>query len=333
MMSTVRGVALLGFKAFATSQGIDPVSALAEVDLPEDPLNAQISGAQFNALVQLCALRSSNPLFGLQLGLHQGTQSLGTLLYAMRNAANVGESLNLLTRYFHIHSDGALVRLERRGGSALLVYEVIDGTLASVHQTVELAMGVAACLLRELLGYAWKPRALMLRHSAPASRIAYRTLLGVPPRFDSTVNAWVFDESLLARPLGATDVRCQLLAQQQIDELARVTLQELPSYVQKRLRNELANGPVTLRDMAKYMMISPRTLQRYLRAQNTRFQELLDETRQTMAARYLCDSSISLTQLAGMLGYADLSTFSRAFTRWNGVSPQKWKQRMQQTLG
>ncbi|UVL43525.1 helix-turn-helix domain-containing protein [Pseudomonas sp. B21-040] len=60
--------------------------------------------------------------------------------------------------------------------------------------------------------------------------------------------------------------------------------------------------------------------------QGTGFQELLDDTRQAMAARYLSDSSISLTQLASLLGYADLSTFSRAFTRWNGISPQKWKQ-------
>ncbi|WP_204123822.1 AraC family transcriptional regulator [Pseudomonas sp. 008] len=331
MMSTVRGTALLGFKEFSVSQGIDPDSALAEVHLPEDPLNAQLSGAQFNALVELCAVRSNNPLFGLQFGLRQGTQSLGTLLYAMRSTAHVGEALNLLTRYFHIHSDGALVRLERQAGSALLLYEVTDGTLVSVRQTVELAMGIAACLLRELLGHAWKPRALMLRHCAPANRIAYRALLGVPPRFDSPFNAWVFDESLLAIPLEATDTRCQQLAQQHIDELARVTLQELPSYVQKRLRNELANGPVTLRDMAVYMMISPRTLQRYLRAQGTRFQELLDDTRQAMAARYLCDSSINLTQLGSLLGYADLSTFSRAFTRWYGISPQKWKQRMQHT--
>ena len=73
-------------------------------------------------------------------------------------------------------------------------------------------------------------------------------------------------------------------------------------------------------------MISPRTLQRYLMTQGTGFQELLDDTRQAMAARYLSDSSISLTQLASLLGYADPSTFSRAFTRWNGISPQKWKQ-------
>lgn len=89
-------------------------------------------------------MRSNNPLFGLQLDLHQGTQSLGTLLYAMRCTGNVGEALNLLMRYFHVHSDGAQVHLERQAGSALLLYEVINGELISVRQTVELAVGVGA---------------------------------------------------------------------------------------------------------------------------------------------------------------------------------------------
>ncbi|MCO8312949.1 AraC family transcriptional regulator [Pseudomonas mandelii] len=331
MTSTVRGAALLGFKEFAGSLGIDPDLALAEVHLPANPLNGQLSGAQFNALVELCAVRSNNPLFGLRFGLRQGAQGLGPLLYAMRSTGNVGDALTLLTRYFHVHSDGAQVRLERQAGSALLLYEITDGELTSVRQTVELAMGVAACLLHELMGHAWKPRGLMLRHCAAVNRGAYRALLGVLPRFDSPVNAWVFDESLLAISLGPTNVRCQQLAQQHIDELARVTLQELPSYVQKLLRSRLASGQVTIRQVAEHMMISPRTLQRYLLAQGTGFQELLDNTRQAMATRYIHDSSISLTQLASLLGYADMSAFSRAFTRWNGISPQKWKQRLHQT--
>ncbi|GBL58049.1 hypothetical protein PCLA_09f0111 [Pseudomonas citronellolis] len=39
---------------------------------------------------------------------------------------------------------------------------------------------------------------------------------------------------------------------------------------------------------------------------------------------------MSLTQLSELLGYSDLSAFSRAFTRWNGMSPQKWKQHHRQ---
>lgn len=333
MTSTVRGTALLGFSEFASSRGVDPDWALAEARLPATPLPGQLSGLQFNALIELCAARANDPLFGLRFGLCQGPQGLGPLLYAMRGTANLGEALKLLTRYFHVHSDGAHVRLERQSGSALLLYDVTDGDLASVRQTVELAMGVAAHLLHDLLGHAWKPRALMLRHHAAADRGAYRALLGVLPRFDSPVNAWVFDESLLATPLGPTDARCQQLVQQHIDELARITLQELPSYVQKLLRGRLANGQVTLQQVAEYLMISPRTLQRYLLAQGTGFQELLDKTRQATAVRYLRDSSISLTQLAGLLGYSDLSAFSRAFHRWNGMSPQQWKRRLQSPDG
>jgi len=330
MTSTVRSSALLGFNEFVSSLGFDPYSALAEVHLPADPLPEKLSGAQFNALIELCAERTNNPLFGLEFGLRQGPQGLGLLLLAMRGADNVGEALTLLTRYFHVHSDGVLVRLERQAGSALLVYEVTDGDLDSVRHTVELAMGVGARLLHELLGHAWKPRDLMLHHCAAATRGAYRALLGVLPRFESPINAWVFDEVLLAKTLGPTDARCQQLAQQHIDELARVTLEELPYYVQTLLRSRLASGQVTVRQVAEHMMISTRTLQRYLQAQGTGFQKLLNNTRQAMAARYICDSSISLTQLANLLGYAELSAFSRAFTRWNGISPQKWKQRMHQ---
>jgi AraC-like DNA-binding protein len=171
---------------------------------------------------------------------------------------------------------------------------------------------------------------LLLRHPAAEALGTYRRLLGVTPRFGSPVNAWIFDDALLETPLGATDERFQQLAQRHIDELARVTLQELPAYVQALLRNRLPNGQVTIEQVAGHMKLSPRTLQRYLQAEGTGFQALLDRTRQAMATRHICDSSISLTQLAELLGYADLSAFSRAFTRWNGVSPQKWKQRYQQ---
>lgn len=325
MTSFVHGIALLGFEDFALAQGLDPHATLTELGLPSDDQDGVISGVQFNALLELCARRSANPLFGLQFGLQQGAQALGNLWYAIQNAGLMGEALHALMKYFHVHSSGAELQLERHGGYARLLYEVTDGEAHSVSQTVELAMGISAHLLQSLLQHAWKPRGLLLRHSPGAEPGTYRRLLGVTPRFDSPVNAWVFDETLLDIPLSAADKRLCQLAQSHLEELARITLQELPSYVQKLLRTWLPSGQVTIEQVAEHMKLSPRSLQRYLRAENTSFQALLDDTRQALAARYLRDSSLSLTQLAGLLGYADLSTFSRAFSRWNGISPQKWK--------
>lgn len=330
MTSFVRGVALLGFDEFATSQGLDPHSVLAEVELPYDDLDGLISGAKFSALLELCAKRSKNPLFGLQFGLHQGPQCLGSLLYLTQSASTVGDALKALTEYFHVHSSGAEVHLEQQGGSAQLLYDVTDGEAASVRQTVELAMGVGAQLIQSLLGHPWRPHRLLMRHPAGTTLGAYKTLLGITPRFDSPINAWIFDASLLETSLSATDERLQQLIKHHNDELAQITLQELPSHVRKILRNRLPNGNVTIGQVAKELMISPRSLQRYLQAEGTGFQELLDKTRQSMAKRYICDSSINLTQLSGLLGYANLGAFSRAFTRWNGMSPQKWKQRYDQ---
>jgi AraC-like DNA-binding protein len=282
-------------------------------------------------LLELCAQRSRNPLFGLQFGLQQGSQALGNLLYVIQSARTVGDALKVLTRYFHVHSSGAELHLERHADSARLLYEVVEGDAASVRQTVELAVGIGAQLMQSLLGHPWRPSGLLLRHPSGKRTGAYRRLLGVTPRFDSPVNAWIFDAALLETPLSATDERFQQLARRQVEELARLTLHEVPPYVQKLLRYLLPSGQVSVEQVAGQMDISPRSLQRYLRAEGTGFQVLLDKTRQALAARYICDSSISLTQIAGLLGYADLSTFSRAFSRWNGVSPQKWKQRQQQS--
>lgn len=331
MTSFVRGIALLGFDEFAISQGLDSQVVLAEVGLPADDLDGLISGVKFTALLELCARRSGNPLFGLQLGLQQGSQALGGLLYLIQSTSIVGDALQALVQYFHVHSNGAELHLERQGDQARFIYEVIDGDATSVRQTVELAMGLGTQLMQSLLGQAWKPNALSLRHPAASKSGTYRRLLGVTPRFDGPINAWAFDAALLKTPLSATDEWFQQFARHHLEELARMSVQELPAYVQKLLRQGLPKGRISIEQVAEHMQLSPRTLQRYLQADGTGFQELLDQTRRAVATRYICDSSIKLTQLAALLGYADLSVFSRAFTRWYGVSPQKWKQRLKQT--
>lgn len=330
MTSIVRGIALLGYNEFATHQGLDACQLMAQAGLPTNSpayIDDLIDYSSFNALLELSAHRSGNPLFGLQLGLHQGAEVLGSLLYVIQSGKTVGEALKALRQYFHIHNSGAVVHLDIQGDSARLCYEVTDGHASSVRHDVELAIGVGSHLMQSLLGRRWQPSALLLRHSAAVESIAYRRLLGVTPRFNSSSNAWVFDAALLATPLSDVDEGLQQLVRRHIEDISQLTLQELPAYVQKLLRNMLPNGKVNLEDVAEYMMISPRTLQRYLMDENTGFQELLDKTRQSMSTRYICDTSISLTQLASLLGYADISTFSRAFTRWNGVSPRTWKQR------
>lgn len=330
MTSSILGSALLGFDDFALAQGLEPHALMAAVSLGPGDLDAAIETRQFNQLLALCAQRSGNGLFALQFGLEHGMRGMGSLLHAIQGAHSVGEVVHALSRHSHVLGTAVQFRIERHAGSARLLYQVTDAEIPCVRQTVEWAMGMSAQLMQSLLKHLWRPQALLLQHGAAVAPVAYRCLLGVTPRFSSLENAWVFAPSLLDTRLAVQDERFMQLARQLQEELADISLQSLPLHVQRLIRNRMPHGRVTVEQVAMDLTVSPRSLQRYLLTQGTSFQALLDKTRQAVATRLIRDASISLTQVADLLGYTQLGAFSRAFSRWHGVSPQQWKRQLHQ---
>ncbi|ARU88139.1 AraC family transcriptional regulator [Pseudomonas sp. M30-35] len=328
MTDFARASTLSGYHAFALSKGLNPTELLAQAKLPSDILNSQetmISYRKFVNLLNISSLKSNDPLFGLHYGLHQGISVFGPLIYLIRNARNVGEALRDLGNYFHLHMGAAEVRIEVQGRHVLLCYQTEEQNLPGLPQAAELAISVGAQLMRTLLGNRWQPQGVLLQHAPLASPNSYRRAWDVTPQFNSPYHAWLFDAKLLEIPLSSADEELHKLLQKHLDNLDELQLGELPGYVQQLLRNFLPNGRVTIEQIADYMMLSTRTLQRYLAEEGTSFQNLLDQTRESLATRYLRDSSTSLTQLAELLGYSELSAFSRAFQRWTGISPRQWK--------
>jgi AraC-like DNA-binding protein len=95
--------------------------------------------------------------------------------------------------------------------------------------------------------------------------------------------------------------------------------------VRKIIRSGLSRQDCSIEDVAGILAVAPRTLQRQLKQRGSSFSRLLEEVRITAARRHLAESQLSLTQLAAILGYSELSAFSRAFHRWHGQSPQQWQ--------
>jgi len=324
-----RASSLAKFAEFCTASGLDPLAMLQRAGLPTDTLahpESLISYQRMALLLENCASESGNPLFGLEFGLHQGTAVFGQLLYLVKNAHTVGESLDELARYYHLHSSSGSVKVEVHNKLAIFEYSPMLRQGIPARQAIELAIAVGKKLLKMLLGNLWQPHAVHFQTAAGASPQTYVRLLGMAPHFNSTRNAWVFDAALLDAPLSNADPMLHELMRAHIDQLDELAPKELPAYVCHLLRNFLPHGKVTVDFIADYMMVSSRSLQRMLMEEGTSFQALLNETRQAVATRYLKESNMSLTQLAGVLGYADLASFSKAFQRWFAVSPRQWRE-------
>jgi AraC-like DNA-binding protein len=95
--------------------------------------------------------------------------------------------------------------------------------------------------------------------------------------------------------------------------------------VARLLAAELRGGDPSLARIARRMAMSARTLQRKLSLEGTSFAEVLDCTRRTCAEAYVREPELPLTEVAYLLGFSEASAFSRAFQRWYGVPPSRYR--------
>jgi AraC-like DNA-binding protein len=92
-------------------------------------------------------------------------------------------------------------------------------------------------------------------------------------------------------------------------------------------------GDATLRNVARDLGIHPRALSRRLLREHTNFRDLRSRARFQLATQFLTHTSLKVNDIAEALGYAETSTFTRAFRTWAGKSPNVWRKLFRQRSG
>jgi AraC-like DNA-binding protein len=92
--------------------------------------------------------------------------------------------------------------------------------------------------------------------------------------------------------------------------------------VENALVGALPKGSATVSNIARALAMSARSLARRLNEESTSYTEVLDSVRRELAIRYLEDKTFSISQIAWLLGYSEVSSFNHAFRRWTSTSPK-----------
>jgi AraC-like DNA-binding protein len=96
----------------------------------------------------------------------------------------------------------------------------------------------------------------------------------------------------------------------------------------KRMLAELLAAGETNADAAcRVLKLSRRTLQRRLRAEKTSFQQVLQEVRAVLAVNYLSDRRLKPLEVAMLLGYSSISSFTTAFKSWYDMPPVEYREK------
>ena len=167
-------------------------------------------------------------------------------------------------------------------------------------------------------------------HGSPGKTDEHQRLLGERVIFDAATNSVTCDRAILDWEVPNADASLFPLLQQHAERLLAQRSDDSPSVVEdvrRALSEMLPTGDVKLKQVAERLEVHPRTLQRRLNEVDSSFQDILERVRKDMAKRYLADHSMSLAEVAFLLGYHDQSSFNRAFKEWTGESPSGFREK------
>mgnify|MGYP000944415276 CR=1 FL=1 len=200
----------------------------------------------------------------------------------------------------------------------------VTGFAQSAHSG-ESGMISLLMLTNSLTGVRSAPLEAWFQHKRPADLRPYQELFPCPLHFEKPYRRLLLPRETMELKF----VRADRALQRYLSHHADALLQRLrpdrsvAEQVRGHLTQALASGEPQERLVARQLEMSPRTLQRHLRTEGVTFGKLLDEVRHELARSYLRDKSIGITDIAFLLGYAEPSTFFRAFRRWTGTTPHK----------
>ncbi len=313
MSAMLRAAALTHFEQVATECGLDPRQLVAEVGLPERCLrepDLTISALMTCALLELAAQRAREPAFGLRMAATRRLSNLGPLGLLLRDQPTLRHALEELVAHIHLHNEAFSLSLVQIGDWVCLREETVLEGSPPARQAVEMAMGTTFRLLRIFLGDSWQPRQVSFRHAAPANTRWHHKVFGGSVVFGREFNDIVCNARDLEAPNpGADPVMARY--SQRLLEADHGQHTSMSDRVRRLVVLLLPRGHCRAEVVAQHLGVDRRTVTKHLSAEGTGFKALVDAMRKELLSSYLQDGSRPLSDVATLLGFSELSAFSR----------------------
>lgn len=317
-----------GFDTFARARGIDFPALLKDAGLTTADLADPDAELPLNAVAQIldaAALATDDPCLGLHWAEAYPEGGGRVIGYLLLNAKSVRHAVKTIARYVELHLEPIDVKYEEKDGFGELIWRFPPSFTAPRLQYASFAMAIIVVRLRKYAGASWMPLGVELEHRTYADMKEVKRILGPNVTFDNPQNTLRIRESVLDRTSDEADMRLFALIREMGDKLLaeRKIRDDIVAQTERVIVSQLGDGNVALEDIAGSLELPPRTLQSQLAAAGTNYETILLDTRQSLAEIYLRDSDLPLTEIAFLLGFSELSAFTRAARGWFGVPPSQ----------
>jgi AraC-like DNA-binding protein len=285
-------------------------------------------------LMERAASLTADASYGLRLAASLDPRDRGLLGFIVLNSPTLIDAMTNIQRFYKVGREGHDCEIERYSPHVAFRFRVADSALRRLSHTSEYLAATVVQGCRDLTCQAISPVRVEFIHDKPDDRVEYVEFLGCPVKFGAEWNAVIYAEETTRLPvkganamlLEVLEATCQKLlgpapeARDLVREVRRLIIERLPT------------GSAGIGAIAGQLGMSSKTLERRLAEKGESFSALLDWTRFNAVTHYLRDSDMRLTQVAYLVGFTESAALVRAFKRWTGETPSRFRERRHSAL-
>ena len=293
--------------------------------------SATIERPLLEKVMRACVARSRSQHFPFVLGESFAFEYLPDLETFLTTSPTLREAAKIFDWVRALINPMLRVRLVEQGDEARLVLRIGDEAVNTEagRWFSETMFAAIFKFGRLLLGSRGDFSALQLSYAPPKYAREYRRYFGIPVQFRCDEDAAVMSRALLNLKLEGAFPALHEQALYRVEQ----RLQSLPrrTGLVAAIEDAFAREPRLLAEgidgVAGELSLHPRTLQRRLRNTGNNFAELQSRVRYRLAMQFLEQPEEDIESISERLGFSDRRSFTRAFTRWSGVSPSSFRAR------
>jgi len=317
-------LARLAYQA-AERDGVDANALLKSAGLTLEAMRdrTRIEVSKQVKFVDLVAATLDDSLFGFHLTKDVDLRELSWLYYVAASADTLGMALRRLERYLRIQNEAVRLKVDVDTKVSIQFRYAQIARHSEFHQ-IGAYMAIVLALARHITASSWSPTEICIAHRIGETKRALGLLVNATVHDGTGVDEIRLPTEAWKAPIVRADPFLQNICVNACEAalaLYRDTTNEIRIEVENAIAELLPHGQAAQSAVAKHIGMSQRTLARRLADEDCSFSELLSKVRRALADRYLTNPSLSISEIAWLLGYSEISTFTRAFQRWTGAPP------------
>lgn len=333
MSSTFSARVAADIIAFASDHGADPTTLTDLLGLHQSDLNREDVRIPCTTMARMwndAIEQTSDPFLALHLAEARDLAANRTTSLIMESSGTVLEAFKLAAEYSVLIADVMAVEIGEMDDTIYIEFTPKPDWAAQAQLVVLDCLNItylsAVQAVQRLTGSTHHPTLLAFALPKPNNITEYFRLFNCSVEFDAPFNRIGFPKVLTDTAVATGDAGLKEVLKRYADEL-KSRFQAGGSAVNEVIReiyDQMSPIPPTLVSVAKALGTSERSLQRRLKQEGETYKRLVERARMALSEEYLLDSSRSIDEVAYLSGYADPSSFVRAFRRWYGESPRQF---------